>query len=282
MSTQIDTTTADTTTTGTTTADTTTVTVKDYVDAGGLRTYYEAEGTGDPLVMLHGGFASVNTFAGFTPKFTEHYRVYSPERRGHGRMPDVDGPITYEIMADDTIAFLDALGIGPAHLVGWSDGANVAMITAMRRPDLVGKLVLIGTGVNINGGKPWARAMTEHFTVDDLPPLLIDEYAALSPDGREHFPVVFAKLARLIIDTPQTLADLAGITAPTLVMAGDDDVVSVEHEEAMRTAVADGQLAIVPGASHGLPLEKPDLVARLILDFLSDVPSPKLMPGPTS
>src|ERR1700760_1012365 len=111
MSTHIDTTTTDTTTT-----DATTGTVKDYVDAGGLRTYYEAEGTGDPLVMLHGGFASVNTFAGFTPLFTDHHRVYSPERRGHGRMPDLDGPITYEIMADDTVAFLDALGIGPAHL----------------------------------------------------------------------------------------------------------------------------------------------------------------------
>ena len=156
------------------------------------------------------------------------------------------------------------------------------MIAAMRRPDLVRKLVLIGTGVNIDGGKPWARAMTEQLTVDHLPPMLIDDYAALSPDGREHFPVVFDKLSRAIIDTPQTLADLARITAPTLVMAGDDDVVSVEHEEAMRAAVQDGQLAIVPGASHGLPLEKPDLVARLILDFLSDVPSRKLMPGPAA
>ena len=262
--------------------ETSAVPVADYVDAAGLQTYYEVQGSGDALVMLHGGFASVATFAGFTPLVAERYRVYSPERRGHGRMPDVDGPITYEIMADDTIAFLDALGIGPAHLVGWSDGANVAMITSIRRPDLVGKLVLIGTGVNISGAKPWARALTEQLTVDHLPPMLIDDYAALSPDGREHFPVVFDKLSRAIIDTPQTLADLARITAPTLVMAGDDDVVSVEHEEAMRAAVQDGQLAIVPGASHGLPLEKPDLVARLILDFLSEVPSAKLMPGPAA
>ena len=163
-------------------------------------------------------------------------------------MPDIDGPITYEIMADDTIAFIDALGIGPAHLVGWSDGANVAMIVAIRRPDLVRKLVVIGTAVNISGAKPWAQALTEHFTVEHLPPMLIDEYAALSPDGRDHFPVVFDKLARAIIDTPQTLQDLAGISAPTLIMAGDDDLVTVEHQEAMRAAVQDGQLAIVPGS----------------------------------
>jgi pimeloyl-ACP methyl ester carboxylesterase len=167
-------------------------------------------------------------------------------------------------------------------VVGWSDGANVGMITAMRRPDLVRKLVLIGTAVNISGAKPWARALTEQLTVDHLPPMLVDEYAALSPDGRDHLPVVFAKLSRAILDTPETLTDLARITAPTLVMAGDDDLVTVEHAEAMRAAVPDGQLAIVPGASHGLPLEKPDLVARLILDFLADEPSRKLMPGPTA
>lgn len=254
--------------------------VKDHVDAGGLRTYYEAQGSGDALVMLHGGFASVNTFAGFTPTFAERYRVFSPERRGHGRMPDLEGPITYEVMAEDTIAFIDALGIGPAHVVGWSDGANVGLITAIRRPDLVRKLVLIGTAVNISGGKPWAQALAEHMTVDDLPPMLIDEYAELSPDGRDHFPVVFDKVSRALIDTPRTLADLAQISAPTLIMAGDDDLVTVEHSEAMRSAVQDGQLAIVPGASHGLPLEKTDLVARLIFDFLAGQQTPKLMPGP--
>jgi pimeloyl-ACP methyl ester carboxylesterase len=262
--------------------ETSTVPVADYVDAGGLRTYYEVQGSGDALVMLHGGFASVGTFAGFTPLVAERFRVYSPERRGHGRMPDVAGPITYEIMADDTIAFIEALGLGPAHVVGWSDGANVGMITAIRRPDLVRKLVLIGTAVDIGGGKPWAQALAEQFTVEHLPPMLIEEYAALSPDGREHFPVVFDKLSRALIDTTLTLDDLRGITAPTLVMAGDDDLVTVAHEEAMRAAVQDGQLAIVPGASHGLPLEKPDLVVRLILDFLADEQTPKSMPGPAA
>jgi pimeloyl-ACP methyl ester carboxylesterase len=232
--------------------------------------------------MLHGGFASVNTFAGFTPRIAERYRVFSPERRGHGRMPDLEGPITYEIMADDTIALIDALGVGPAHVVGWSDGANVGMIAAMRRPDLVRKLVLIGTAVNIGGGRAWAQAMAEHMTVEHLPSMLIDEYAALSPDGRDHFPVVFAKLSSLIVDAHQTLADLARVSAPTLIMAGDDDLPTVEHLEAVRAALQDGQLAIVPGTSHGLPLEKPDLVTRLIVDFLAEEQTPKLMPGPTA
>lgn len=254
--------------------------VKDYIDAAGVPTYYEADGTGGPMVLLHGGFATVATFSGFAPLFADRYRVISPERRGHGRMPDLPGPITYEIMAEDTIAFIDALGIGPVDLVGWSDGGNIAIITGIRRPDLIRKLVVIGTAVNSAGGTPFAQAMTEHMTVEHLPPMLIDTYAALSPDGRDHFPVVFDKLSRAIIDTTTQLSDLVRISAPTLIMAGDDDLVSIGHLEAMRDTIPNAQLAVIPGTSHGLPLEKPELAARLILDFLADEQTPKIMPTP--
>jgi len=253
-------------------------TAREWVDAGGLRTYYEAGGDGDPLLMLHGGFATVETFADFTPRFTGRHRVYSPERRAHGRMPDPGGPLTYEVMAEDTIAFLDALGIGPAHLVGWSDGANVALIVALRRPDLVRKLVIIGTAVNLAGGTPFARAMSTQMTVDHLPPMLVAAYGALSPDGPEHLPVVFDRLIRALAETTLELADLARIPAPTLIMAADDDLVSISHLEAMRDALPDAQLAIVPGTSHALPLEKPALTAQLILEFLDDEQVTPMMP----
>src|SRR5437879_8815789 len=96
--------------------------VRDYVQAGGLRAYYEAVGEGEPLILLHGGLCTVETFGAQIPALASGYRVYVPERRGHGRTPDVEGPITYELMAQDTIAFMEALGIESAHLVGWSDG----------------------------------------------------------------------------------------------------------------------------------------------------------------
>jgi pimeloyl-ACP methyl ester carboxylesterase len=249
-----------------------------WLSAGGLLTYYEVRGTGDPLVILHGGFATVETFSEFSPLLSQHYCTYSPERRGHGRMPDPGGPITYEIMADDTIAFIDAIGTGPVHLVGWSDGANVAMIVAVRRPDLVRKLVVIGTAVNIHGGTPFAQAMSSQLTIEHLPPALIEAYGALSPDGADHFPVVFAKLSCALFETTLELDDLAHIPAPTLVMAADDDLVSITHLEAMRDALPHGQLAIVPGTSHALPLEKPALTADLILAFLADEQVTKLMP----
>ena len=96
----------------------------EYVNAGGVRTYYEIHGEGESLVLLHGGLATAESWAMQIPALAERYRVYVPERRGHGRTPDVAGPMTYEMMAEDTAAFLDAAGTGTAHLVGWSDGAR--------------------------------------------------------------------------------------------------------------------------------------------------------------
>ena len=105
--------------------------VKAYVDAGGVRTYYEAEGTGEPLVMLHGGLCPIETFDGLRSALVERYRVYLPERRGHGRTPDVEGPYSYEVMAQDMIAFMAAIGLEPAHVLGWSDGASVGLLMAL-------------------------------------------------------------------------------------------------------------------------------------------------------
>jgi pimeloyl-ACP methyl ester carboxylesterase len=257
---------------------TTTEIVKDYVDAGGVRTYYEAQGAGDPVVVLHGGFCTVETFGGLVPPLAEQYRVWAPERRGHGRTADVDGPITYDNMSDDTIAFLDAVGVGPAHLVGWSDGALVALLVALRRPELVRKLVLIGQSINHDGEVPEARVMAANMSADALPPFLRELYVAVSPDGPEHFDVVAAKLIELYQTEPSVpLAEVKAVTAPTLVVIGDDDICSVEHAAAVARAIPDAQLAVVPNTSHGLPMEKPALLAQLIVEFLAPEQPPKMM-----
>jgi pimeloyl-ACP methyl ester carboxylesterase len=113
-----------------------------YVQLGEVRTYYEEDGDGPPLVLLHPGAADSRAFEGNLPGLAEHFRVYRPDRRGHGRTPDVDGPLTYELMAQDTIAFLEQVVGGPAYLVGHSDGAPVALVAALARPDLVPRLVV--------------------------------------------------------------------------------------------------------------------------------------------
>jgi pimeloyl-ACP methyl ester carboxylesterase len=242
-----------------------------YVDAGGLNTYYEVSGEGEPLLLLHGGFCPVETFDGLTPRLAEKYRVYVPERRGHGRTPDAEGPITFEIMAQDTIAFMEAVHIRSAHLVGWSDGAVVALHVALERPDLVRKLVLIGAAVNHDGMPAEAREMLgPGLTPEILPSFLRELYANASPDGPEHFDVVFDKLSTTWKAEPSfELSDLERLAMPTLVMLGDGDMVTVEHAAAVQRAIPDAQLAVVPGASHGLPMETPELVSRPVIDFLS-------------
>ena len=241
-----------------------------YVDAGGVRTYYEVQGSGEPLLLLHGGFATIETWRGQAPALAERYRVYLPERRGHGRTPDVEGPTGFGIMARDTIAFMEALAIGPAHVVGWSDGGYVALELALARPDLVRRLVLIGTAANTAGYTAETRADNEHLTPDSLPPFIRKAYDRLSPDGPEHFPIVFEKLATVWRTEPDhALADLGALTMPTLILLGDHDGLTVEHAAAMLQAIPRAELAVIPGASHGLLFEKPDLANRLILDFLA-------------
>jgi pimeloyl-ACP methyl ester carboxylesterase len=252
--------------------------VRDYVDADGVHTYYEARGAGTPVVLLHGGLSTAEAWGGQAPALAEHHRVYVPERRGHGRTADSPAPFTYPTMADETIAFLDALAIGPAHLVGWSDGALVGLLVALRRPDLVRKLVLVGQYVNLDGAVPENTALMNAMTRATFPPRFEQAYAALSPDGPDHFGVVFEKSIALWRSDPGIpVDDLAGVAAPTLVLLADDDVLTIEHAAAMQRALSNSQLAIVPGTSHALPMEKPDLVNRIILEFLADQQVPKLL-----
>jgi pimeloyl-ACP methyl ester carboxylesterase len=115
-----------------------------YVQLGAVKTWYDERGDGQPLVLLHGGLVDAQFFEPNLGPLAEKFHVYIPEPRRHGHTPDVEGPINYQLMADDTIAFLDQVVGMAADLVGHSDGAFVAMLVAMQRPALVNRLAMIG------------------------------------------------------------------------------------------------------------------------------------------
>jgi pimeloyl-ACP methyl ester carboxylesterase len=251
-----------------------------YADVGGIHTWYDEYGDGDPLVLLHGGMCTNETWAAQVPAFAERFRVLAPERRGHGHTADVDGPLHYDDMASDTIGFLEQVVGGPAHLVGWSDGGIIGLLVAMRRPDLVSKLVVIGANYDTTGLAP---GVDEMFAAMDPAgedvAMFRDAYVAHSPDGADHWPVFFAKFIEMAASEPHIpVAELAAIAAPTLVVAGDDDVVSLEHTVALYRAVPGAELAVIPGTSHAAMLEKPALCNQLVLDFLENEPVPTMLP----
>jgi pimeloyl-ACP methyl ester carboxylesterase len=250
---------------------TATSTEQGYVELDGVRTYHEISGTGEPLVLLHGGMCTIDTFAELASRLARSYRIHRPERRGHGRTPDVDGPITYQNMAADTVGYIEHLGVGPVHLVGWSDGAVVGLLVALTRPDLVRTLTFIGAALTEDGLPNEMLPLPDRIPVEALPPFLREMYAAVSPDGPAHFDVVWDKLSPAWTSFPLVdLAELEHLTAPTLVVAGDHDMVTVEHAATVSRAIPNGRLALIPG-DHSVPLDKPVLVASLVLDFLTEL-----------
>ena len=248
----------------------------DYVLLDGVRTWYEVHGDGDPLVLLHPGGAGVDARA-FGPNLgplAAQFRVYTPERRAHGHTRDMAGPITFDAMAQDTIAFMETV-VGPrARVVGSSDGAIVGLLVALRRPDLVDRLVLVAGVFHFNG---WLPHVIDPNS--EPPEFLARLYAEVSPDGADHYQAVVDKLAQMHCEEPTLEADdLAELRSRTLVMVGDDDEVRLEHALAMYRGIPDAELMVVPGTSHGLLVEKPDLCNDIILTFLTTDPVPTKAP----
>ncbi|WP_367137168.1 alpha/beta fold hydrolase [Saccharothrix sp. HUAS TT1] len=240
-----------------------------YETVDGVRTWYEVRGEGEPLVLLHGGFSDSRDFEANLARLADRFRVFLVDRRGHGRTPDVPGPVPLDVLAGDVIAFLERVVGGPAHLAGYSAGGVVALGVAQRRPDLVRGLVVLNSGYSKDG---WLFLPEPG---GELPGEVADRYAEVSPDGREHLPVVVEKFARAAHE-PEAV-DLGAITSPTLVLGSDDDIVHLEHTVAMYRGIANAQLCVLPGTSHLMLFERPELCASVVADFLTGAPAP-LMP----
>lgn len=231
--------------------------------------YCQVCGEGDPVLLIHGGSATLESFFNQIPALAENHKVIAADSRGHGRTPDTDAPLTYESMASDFIALLDGLKIDRVRVVGWSDGGVIGLHLAMHHPDRVERVVAIGAATHVDGLTEEYLAAVNHATPDDHPEMLVEQYKALSPDGPEHWPVIYGKLKEMWSSSPTwSSEDLSRIACPVLLMLGDRDIVRLDHAAEALDALAQAQLCVIPGATHFVPVEKPDLVNRIILDFL--------------
>jgi pimeloyl-ACP methyl ester carboxylesterase len=251
--------------------------VGERIEINGHPTWVDQRGTiGDPILLLHGGMSNSDTLLdALGSSLAERNRLVAFDRRGHGHTADTDAPFHYDDMATETIGVIEQVVGGPAHLVGWSDGGIVALLVALRRPELVGRLVLIGVNFHHEG--------VLHLDLDPtstVAAMLTQSYAERSPDGAEHFGEVYTKFIAMMTTEPtMTEDDLRRVSAPALVMVGDDDLIDLRHTCALYESLPAGQLCVVPRSSHALPLEYPHETVRAVLGFLAaELPPATLMP----
>ena len=235
---------------------------------GDVITWWDVHGDGDPIVLLHPGGADSRAYDINLDGLAAAFRVYRFDRRGQGRTPDVGGPITFDQMTDDAIAFIETVVGEPVHLVGHSIGAPVGLLVARKRPDLVSRLVFSEGVFHYDGWLPGVLGPLP----DEVHEFLGGLYGEVSPHGPGHWPDVWVRLDHEHHRAPAlTVADLEPIATPSLLMFADNDSeVDVDHLHAMHRALPNAQLAIVPGTGHGLLADKPDLCNRIIIDFLNE------------
>jgi pimeloyl-ACP methyl ester carboxylesterase len=220
---------------------------------------------GKTVLFLHGGLSSsASLLRTLGPKLSKHFALAAFDRRGHGRTADTDAPFSYDDMAVEMIAFVELLE-RRVYVVGHSDGANVALLVALQRPDLLHRAVLVGANYHFDGLMPMAEFTPQS---PDFEQFALD-YATRSPDGIDHAAAVVEKSLTLVTTQPTlTVDDLHAVSLPVLVMAGDDDVARLDHTVSMYEAIPGAQLAVLPGTSHALLKERTKESARLIEEFL--------------
>jgi pimeloyl-ACP methyl ester carboxylesterase len=220
----------------------------------GHRIFYAERGTGPTLLLLHGGGESgEQSFEGQFEEFSEHHHIVAPDQVGQGRTPDVPGALSYTAMMEDTAALLQHLRFRHVDVVGFSDGGILALMLALRHPDLVRRVVISGVNIAPDGLNP---EDLEELRASQTPrPKTIDE-----------------KLVHLWLTSPTTtelsLALLGQIVQPVLVISGDHDAITLEHTLKIFHALPDAELCVLPGTDHGTFSGRPGWLNPIIGAFL--------------
>lgn len=249
-----------------------------YLDLPQGSIWYEEQGSGDPLIVIHGGAVDSRFFEHNVGPLAEHFRVIATDLWGHGRTADREGPFSLESFSADVAALIEEVADGSAHVLGHSIGSTVALDLAIRRPKLVRQLIQVSGGFDIA-----ADASELELDIDAMVAgtvnFLGSSYGAVSPDGEDHFAIVTRKDFELSSREPRfTTEQVAAVTHRTLVMVADDDITPISHQIDFASALPNGELAVVPGTSHFLLQEKPALCNAIILDFLTNEPVPTVAP----
>lgn len=248
-----------------------------YAEVNGLRMYYEVHGTGRPLVLIHGALTTIqSSFGKILPALACTRQVIAVELQAHGRTADIARPFSNEHSADDVAALLRHLRIEQADILGYSMGGSTAIRIATRHPSLVRKLVIISSGFDRSGLAPEVEQFMASIDPQNAPwaePFRV-EFQQVAPRPTE-FPRLLARVKESVTNTRDvTVEQLAAIQAPTLIIAGDRDIMPLDHLLRFFRALPHGQLAIYPGTDHFPGMyDRADWQLAMIPGFL-DAPLP--------
>ena len=224
-----------------------------------IRHAFLEKGQGEPLILLHGNGEDSGYFCGQLDAFAQHYHVYALDTRGHGKTPRGEAPFTIRQFADDLLGFLDAHQIEKAHLLGFSDGGNIALVFAIRHPERVDRLILNGANLNPAGAKRTVQIPIEiGYRIASL-------FARRSDSAKRN-----AELLGLMVNDPNIdPADLAGVRARTLVIAGTNDMIKANHTRQIAAGIPDARLVFLEG-DHFVAKKHPEAFNRAVLAFLNE------------
>lgn len=232
-----------------------------YYDIRGFKMYAEVYGKGQPLLIIHGNGGSINNFIYQIPYFSKKYKVIIADSRAQGKSTDNGDSLTYEMMADDYAALLDAMKIDSAFVIGWSDGGINGLLLSIRHPEKVKKLAI--TGANL---VPDTTAVPQEIW-DMVMPVLTALKNKANKTGEEK---TTFKLFRLLAEQPHIpLTDLQKIACPSLVIGGDHDVIKEEHTLLIYKNIPKSYLWILPGSGHSTPVVYKDDFNRVVDRFFS-------------
>ncbi len=241
-----------------------------YINLRGHQVFtYEWDDNGEAVVLLHGGMSQTSHWdSSILPAVENGFHVFAYDRTGHGFTGDQSESFHFDFQVKEAITYLEDVVKSPAHLIGWSDGGIIALMVAISRPDLVKSIVAIGANYHHSG----AVAILQDWnpTPEDR-----EEYAVTSPDAPHTLDEKITKMRKIWASEPDiSLADIATIQCPVLVLVGDDEIIKHSHSIELFEALPLGQFAVIPGTSHILVKEKPALVNAIISQFLEDLSYP--------
>lgn len=221
--------------------------------------HYREQGAGETLILLHGNGEDGSYFGHQIDAFALRFRVIALDTRGHGKSPRGEAPFTIRQFADDLLAFMDERSIERAHLLGFSDGGNIALVFALAHPERVGKLVLNGANLDAGGVKPSAQLPIETgYRVASL-------FARWSARARRN-----AEMLGLMVNDPNiAAAELAALDVPTLVVAGTRDMIKEQHARLIASSIPDARLAFVEG-DHFVASKNPEAFNKVVERFLME------------